>query len=175
MIHGRQTWLHHFTKTETSLTPFLFIEVPAPSHENEWRCRCLLWVMSFASFYVFCLFMELHINMFCCLFFPGNCGFDDQNMEISGSFSPLPFESASTLEICKDLCHNYQDGAIQCWAIMYQSAANKCYMYASIYPQQYLSTKTNKNKNKFYAIRECFSCTFLWYCVVAKLTLLSKY
>ena len=93
--------------------------------------------------------------------------FDDQNMEIANSVPTLPSESASTLEICKDLCHNYQYGAIQCWAIKYQAAANKCYMYTSINPQEYLSTKINKNKNMFYSTRECFSCRCLWFCVGA--------
>ena len=93
--------------------------------------------------------------------------FDDQNMEIANSVETLPSESASTLEICKDLCHNYQDGAIQCWAIKYQLVANTCYMYTSINPQEYLSTKINKNQNKIYSTRECFSCRCLWFCVGA--------
>jgi hypothetical protein len=32
----------HQNVNETSLTPPLFIEVPAPSQENGWSCICVL-------------------------------------------------------------------------------------------------------------------------------------
>ena len=73
---------------------------------------------------------------------------------------PLPDVHAATLADCKVLCDNYQDGLIECWAIKYQSSAEKCFMYVSVNPTNYFSTNTNNNPNLFYSTRGCFTCKY---------------
>jgi hypothetical protein len=94
------------------------------------------------------------------LFPLGNCSFDDQNYAVDASLDPLPDVHAATLADCKVLCDNYQDGLIECWAIKYQSSAEKCFMYVSVNPTNYFSTNTNNNPNLFYSTRGCFTCKY---------------
>ncbi|CAG2188920.1 unnamed protein product [Mytilus edulis] len=91
----------------------------------------------------------------------GVCEFDDQNMAIDKKLSSLSSVPATTLDDCKTKCQNYQNGEQQCWAVKYQNSANKCYMYASISPQDYFSSTSNTNKNLFYSTRECFSSSIV--------------
>lgn len=94
------------------------------------------------------------------LFPLGNCSFDDQNYAVDSSLDPLTDVYAATLADCKVLCDNYQDGLIECWAIKYQSSSTKCYMYVSVNPMNFYSTKTNSNPNLFYSTRDCFSSKY---------------
>lgn len=95
--------------------------------------------------------------------FQGFCEYDDQNMAIDKKLSSLSSVPASTLDDCKTECQNYQNGEEQCWAVKYQNSANKCYMYASVSPQDFFSSTSNTNKNIFYSTRDCFSCKYVFF------------